>query len=195
VNPLLERPGQVQTDDFIGCMHSLEINGKSLNISAPLASRGISDTCQRVPDICSPGKHACGSEGDCIDLWDSHACRCSDFIAPNCDQALSSSTLKEGGFIEFRLGEKYRRHQLLQSLRHKYRDEKAKTEEELVSIDFRTTQPSGIIFFAATNNDYTLLQVNLSLGAHPNIYVMRMQKTRWGERGSVSRLGIGKDLN
>lgn len=159
VSPLLERPGQVHSDDFIGCLHSLEINGKSLNISAPIASRGISNSCQRDQNVCDSEKHKCGSHGVCIDLWDTYECRCTDVIAPNCNDALSSYMIKSGGKIEFKIRERFRRFQQLQNLRLRYPEDGFKNEDELISFDFRTTQPDGVLFFAATNEDYTLLQV------------------------------------
>ena len=39
VDPIQERPGQVHSDDFIGCMHGASINGRPLNLSAPIQVR------------------------------------------------------------------------------------------------------------------------------------------------------------
>ena len=36
VDPIQERPGQVVSDDFIGCMHGVSINGRPLNLSGPI---------------------------------------------------------------------------------------------------------------------------------------------------------------
>lgn len=36
VDPLQERPNQVHSDDFVGCIHSVSINGRSLNFSASI---------------------------------------------------------------------------------------------------------------------------------------------------------------
>ena len=42
VDPIEERPGQVLADDFIGCIHSASINGRALNMSAPIQVQTIS---------------------------------------------------------------------------------------------------------------------------------------------------------
>ena len=36
VDPLQERPGQVLADDFIGCIQTVSINGRPLNLTGPI---------------------------------------------------------------------------------------------------------------------------------------------------------------
>lgn len=36
VDPIQERPNQVFADDFVGCIQSASINGRSLNLSGPI---------------------------------------------------------------------------------------------------------------------------------------------------------------
>lgn len=107
-DPVLERPGQVHSDDFVGCVHSVSINGRALNLSNPLASRGVKSTCVRSKN--SPcvrgGKDAislCGTDAKCYDKWHQVSCRCGSVIAPNCGTALEPITLSEGGYIEFKV--------------------------------------------------------------------------------------------
>ncbi|KAI5642703.1 cadherin domain-containing protein [Phthorimaea operculella] len=47
-DPVLERPGQIHSDDFVGCMHSISINGRQLNLSNPIRSRGVEPNCERT---------------------------------------------------------------------------------------------------------------------------------------------------
>ncbi len=156
----------MQADDFIGCIHSLEINGRPLNMSSPLESRGIKESCQRVQNVCSPGSHKCGAYGECIDLWDSYMCRCSQFIAQNCEEALHPYTVRAGGSIDFHIGEKYRTSRLIHNVQFKYQDGKFQSQERnsnTISFSFRTTRPDGVLFFVSTHEDYTLIEVSWNL--------------------------------
>lgn len=159
VNPILERPGQLQTDDFIGCVHSVEINGRMLNLSSPMDSQFISKTCQKAENICQ-GK--CGSKDQCVDLWDSYTCDCNGFFAMNCEEAVSSFTFSSGSFVEFKIGKKYERRMLLDSLKLNPRRTKRtwQKDSDNISFNIRTVVHEAVIFYAATNKDYTLLEVN-----------------------------------
>lgn len=121
-DPVLERPGQVRTDDFVGCVHSVSINGRALNMSSPVKSRGILSTCSRNPNggACSvglanePTLPICGSFDHCIDRWHSAMCKCGgSLLSPDCYNSLDSISLGDGGFLEFKISEKHRRMQLL----------------------------------------------------------------------------------
>lgn len=124
-DPVLERPGQIHSDDFVGCVHSVSINGRALNLSSPLHARGISPTCNRQPNggPCTqglpedPAQSLCGSFGSCMDRWHSAMCNCGDYLlSPNCYGALDPISLGDGGFIEFNISEKHRRMQLLENM-------------------------------------------------------------------------------
>lgn len=107
-DPVLERPGQVHSDDFVGCIHSVSINGRGLNLTNPLISRDVKSTCvrsQKNPclkdekDIIS----ICDTDTQCYDKWHQVTCQCGILVAPNCHDALEPVTLSEGGFIEFKV--------------------------------------------------------------------------------------------
>lgn len=46
-DPVLERPGQIHSDDFVGCVHSVSVNGRPLNLSHPIQAEGIQNKCTR----------------------------------------------------------------------------------------------------------------------------------------------------
>ncbi|KAG9437757.1 cadherin-related tumor suppressor isoform X1 [Apis mellifera carnica] len=148
-DPVLERPGQVHSDDFVGCVHSVSINGRALNLSNPLASRGVKSTCVRSKN--SPcvrgGKDAislCGADAKCYDKW-------------------------------HQISEKHRRMQLLEYLYggstmwHKNRAKRSITEDtsfitnqspfKTISLMFRTVKPDGILIYAATNKHFTSVEL------------------------------------
>lgn len=124
-DPVLERPGQVHSDDLVGCVHSVSINGRALNLSNPLKSHGVQSTCNRNNNggPCSlglpedPSLSLCGSFGGCMDRWHTAMCRCGgSLLSPDCFNSLEPISLGDGGFVEFRISEKHRRMQLLENI-------------------------------------------------------------------------------
>lgn len=201
-DPILERPGQVHSDDLVGCVHSVAVNGRLLNLTNPLRSRGIEPTCSKsarspclaaTTTLSSDGIESssiqtplCGVSSSCYNRWKTVSCVCegSTLISPNCAEALEPVTLMDGGFIEFKISETHRRMQLLDTLyggstiwnlrnidRHK-RFASGRSYGSLIptasvaqppkriSLMFRTLRKDGLIFFAATNKDYTSLEVS-----------------------------------
>jgi len=168
--PLLERLGQLQSDDFVGCVHSVAVNGRPLNLSSPLNSRGVDNTCSRSRGVCgAPDKDPCGGIGVCLARWPSPAmCRCpGGLLAPNCDAALSSVHLEDGSYMEARVSEQHRRMHLLEAL---YQGGTAwRWQEELpavsaaapksMAVTFRTVHKNGTLLVSTTNNDFTLIEV------------------------------------
>jgi protocadherin Fat 4 len=173
--PLLERLGQLQADDFVGCIHSVAVNGRPLNLSSPLNSRGVENTCSRARGFCGATLERgdlCGGLGECLARWPSPAmCRCpGGILAPNCDTALAAVNLADGSFLEARISEQHRRMQLLDAL---YAGTTAwRAQEDILgpslasaaaskrlAISFRTVHRNGLLLLAATNNDFTSLEV------------------------------------
>ena len=189
VEPIQERPGQVHSDDFVGCIQSLSVNGRSLNLANPLQSRGVTNTCHRRRDICEAHGPMCGDGGSCIDQWSNATCSCKGGLrAPNCFTSLEPVSVTEGSFVEFAISERHRRRQVLRTLysneqQRKRRDAYEDEEDALlngrfyrdrrnigagflshphnsVSISFRTVAKYGYILFASTNNDFTALRLH-----------------------------------
>lgn len=191
-DPILERPDQIHSDDFVGCVHSVMVNGRPLNLSQPLSVRGVLSTCGRHPNggPCSQGLPAdptlslCGSFGQCTDRWQSASCKCGGhLLSPDCYSSLDSISLGDGGFVEFKMSEKHRRMQLLEtfyagstawtssdvSLQRPKRMESTNVSAPLaaLSIDppkmlsllFRTVRSDGLILYAATNKHYTAVSL------------------------------------
>lgn len=121
-DPVLERPGQIHSDDFVGCMHSVSINGRALNMSNPIKSKGILSTCNRKAETClqalpqNPTLPRCGTFTECSDRFHYSMCRCGgNLYSPDCYNSLDSISLGDGGFVEFIISEKHRRMQLLEN--------------------------------------------------------------------------------
>lgn len=189
-DPLLERPGQIHTDDLIGCVHSISINGRALNLSNPIKSRGIQSTCGRKGNggPCSQGLPfeptlpICGSFSGCVDRWHYSMCKCGgELFSPDCYNSLDPISLSEGGFLEFKISEKHRRMQLLDNFymgsdpwKNDYglRNRRSSVENTNLSLAlteadppksmsmlFKTFRSNGMIFYAATNKHYTMVEL------------------------------------
>lgn len=192
-DPILERPGQVHSDDLVGCVHSISVNGRSLNLSQPIRSRNILPTCSRnnrkgpcsyeIPNVSAVSNLICGSYGDCIDRWHTAMCKCGGhLLSPDCLNSLEPITLGgDGALVEFKISEKHRRMQLLDNLysegnsiwnydTNRFRRYTTSFENatrfsvtaetsKTFSLMFRTHNPNGIIFYAATNKYYTLIEI------------------------------------
>ncbi|XP_014481173.1 PREDICTED: cadherin-related tumor suppressor [Dinoponera quadriceps] len=179
-DPVLERSGQVHSDDFVGCIQSVSINGRSLNLTNPLASRGVKSTCVRSrKSPCLRGDEnepVCGAEDQCYDKWHQVMCQCGSVIAPNCHGAFEPVTLSEGGFVEFKVTEKHKRMQLLVELyggstrwhgtnrtkRDIAQDTSFITNPsplKTIGLMFRTVKSNGILIYAATNTHFTSVEL------------------------------------
>uniref|UniRef100_T1GIG1 Uncharacterized protein n=1 Tax=Megaselia scalaris TaxID=36166 RepID=T1GIG1_MEGSC len=107
-DPILERPGQLHSDDLVGCVHSVSINGRFLNLSNPIEQNAILPTCNRNNNggPCSEGLpedptlSLCGNYGTCYDRWHTAQCRCGgDLFSPDCYNSIEPISLSDGGFM------------------------------------------------------------------------------------------------
>lgn len=186
IESIQDRPGQVHSHDFVGCIQSVSVNGRSLNLSNPLKSRGVTSTCHRRREICDMHAASCGEGGICLDGWSNATCVCQGGLeAPNCFSALEPMSFTEGSYAEFFISERHRRRQILRTLysngqrwkretrvnnqldgrfnRHTRQIGESISLHNSVSISFRTVSKYGYLLFAATNNDFTTLRVSRDL--------------------------------
>ncbi|CAH0559968.1 unnamed protein product [Brassicogethes aeneus] len=175
-DPVLERPGQVHSDDLVGCVHSVSINGRQLNLSQPMDSYGIEKKCTRR-GTCSPNSEdPCLGFGQCLDRWSAVSCTCGDnLISPDCHNALQPISVSDGGYVEFMVSKKHKRMQLLEKIyygstlwNHQRKPRSApqitikkmdETPAKTISLMFRTVQLNGIIFYATSNKHYTSVEL------------------------------------
>ncbi|KAJ8984353.1 hypothetical protein NQ317_003500, partial [Molorchus minor] len=175
-DPVLERPGQIHSDDFVGCVHSVSVNGRQLNLSQAIESEGIENRCVRRGSCSEPANDPCLGFGSCIDRWSTVSCNCgNNLLAPNCVNALQPVSISNGGYVEFVVSKKHKRMQLLETLYEGTTLWKShrKTRSTLpvhspassdpfaksVSLLFRTVQEDGIIFYASSNKQYTSIEL------------------------------------
>lgn len=171
-DPVLERPGQIHSDDFVGCMHSLTINGRLLNLTNPLHSFGIEANCARSEKGACSKADLCGS-GECQDTWKAHLCKCDGtVISTDCSVSLQAISVGENGFLFYKISEKHRRMQLLDTFYNgntfweKVHNKanvkvnvKVNNPAKTLTFFFRTHRKNGILFYAATEKYFTLIEL------------------------------------
>ncbi|KAG5675437.1 hypothetical protein PVAND_005341 [Polypedilum vanderplanki] len=188
-DPILERPGQIHSDDLIGCVHSVSVNGRALNLSNPIKATGVTSTCNRNNNggPCSqghpddPALSLCGAFDGCMDRWHTAMCKCGgDLLSPDCYTSIDPISLVDGGFIEYKISEKHKRMQLLENIysgmtnwnldlgRQKRFSIKTDNISSLAQVDdppksmsvkFRTVKSDGLLIYAATNKHYTSIEL------------------------------------
>lgn len=171
-DPLLDRTGQLHTDDFVGCVHSVTINGYGLNLSSPISSKAVDPFCNRQGQ-CTQSSTLCGEGSSCLERWTGVMCKCeeNDVISPNCFQAFKPVSLGEGAFLEYKITEKHRRMHLLESIyngttiwRQPSRIKRSSlivTPVKELSLMFRTMKSNATIILTASNSDFTLVKVSI----------------------------------
>ncbi|VVD04616.1 unnamed protein product [Leptidea sinapis] len=171
-DPALERPGQIHSDDFVGCMHSITINGRLLNLTNPINARGVVPYCDRSEKGACFKKDICGF-GQCVDRWKTNYCMCSNnLLSSDCGNSFQSISVGENGFIIYTMSEKHRRMQLLESFyggntawERKINKSilkspsKSNNPAKILSFSFKTMKKVGLLFYAATDKYYTMIEL------------------------------------
>ncbi|XP_040574168.2 LOW QUALITY PROTEIN: cadherin-related tumor suppressor-like [Lepeophtheirus salmonis] len=159
--PFLERPGQLSSDDFVGCIKTLTINGNEKDFQKDaLNTSRISSTCN-FDNPCHKGNE-CGETGTCLPLWSRHQCSCGteEIKSIDCDASFAPFTLMEENQIDFIPTQKFRRSRSLHSLYshlNKWNDEPSLQNHEeytlsALSLTFRSLQDNAVLL---TSKDIT----------------------------------------
>ncbi|XP_054647395.1 protocadherin Fat 4 isoform X2 [Dunckerocampus dactyliophorus] len=159
IESILHRHGQVATHDFVGCIMELAVNGRPLEPSQALASRGILDRCPRLEGACtaSPCRHG----GTCLDRWSWQQCQCVDgFTGKYCEKYITADTalsLDGTGRLDYALKQGPKRDVLLRrSLQGAASEPTAPSRLEL---KFRTRGKSGTLLHVQESNNYTTVKL------------------------------------
>ena len=89
---ITSRPGQVETQDFVGCVRSMRVEGIDLLFNEPQRQLGITDTCPRMSSEGQCAGSACSEHAQCVDRWDRATCTCqSGWSGVRCNKGKSKS--------------------------------------------------------------------------------------------------------
>ncbi|TNM98565.1 hypothetical protein fugu_013129, partial [Takifugu bimaculatus] len=159
IEPVLHRRGQIATHDFVGCIMEFAVNGRPLEPSQALASRGILDRCPRLEGACtaSPCRHG----GTCLDHWSWQQCQCVDgFTGRFCEKYVSVDTalsLDGTGRLDYALKPGPKRDVLLRrALQGAASDPSGPSRLE---VKFRTRGKSGTLLHVQESSNYTTVKL------------------------------------
>ncbi|XP_051882576.1 protocadherin Fat 4-like isoform X2 [Pristis pectinata] len=160
IDPILLRPGQVKTDDFIGCIKEVKLNSVPVKIAEVLSSSNILSSCPRLDGACQD--KACANNGVCLDRWSFYLCQCPEgFTGPHCEKVISPDTaisLNGQSHLDYFIKESYKRAQLLKSHRRK-RNQKGADDANSIEVQFRTQSTNGILFHLQGNRSYAIVKI------------------------------------
>ena len=151
--PIKQRPDQVKSDDFVGCVKSLTINGQLMNLKTSfIQAQGIMPSCPILGSLCNA--HDCGS-GQCREENWRPVCSCpGGRDSRDCDRAIQAISLGSNATVLFEISEKHQRRQFFSSQSANKISASNKNNE--VSFSFRTEAEEGQVFSAPESaNSYT----------------------------------------
>ncbi|CAL9706524.1 unnamed protein product [Knipowitschia caucasica] len=159
VDSILHRRGQVAAHDFVGCIMEFAVNGRPLEPSQALASRGILDRCPRLEGACTA--NPCRHGGTCLDHWSWQQCQCVDgFTGKFCEKYMTPDTalaLDGTGRLDYSLKQGPKRDVLLRrALQGPSSEPRVPSSLEL---KFRTRSKSGTLLHVQESSNYTTVKL------------------------------------
>ncbi|KAM4834271.1 protocadherin Fat 4 [Thomomys bottae] len=159
LEPILQRPGHVESHDFVGCIMEFAVNGRPLEPSQALAAHGLLDQCPRLEGACA--RTPCQHGGTCVDHWSWQQCRCREGLAGKyCEKSITPDTalsLEGKGRLDYHMSQNEKREYLLrQSLRGGPAEPYGVTSLE---VKFRTRSENGILIHIQESSNYTTVKI------------------------------------
>ncbi|CAI9569263.1 unnamed protein product [Staurois parvus] len=157
LEPILQRKGQVQSHDFVGCIMEFAVNGRPLEPSQALSAQAILDRCPRLEGACTTS--SCQNGGTCVDNWFWQQCNCKDgFTGKYCEKYITADTalsLEGRGYLEYAISQNKKREYLLQ---HRSMDAES-TYANHLEIKFRTRSENSLLLQIHEISNYTAVKV------------------------------------
>ncbi|XP_067890511.1 protocadherin Fat 4-like [Heterodontus francisci] len=161
IDPILLRPDQVKTHDFIGCIKEFKLNSVPVKFAEALSSSNILISCPRLDRVCQD--KTCLNNGVCLDRWSFYLCQCPEgFSGAHCEKVISPDTAinLNGQFhLDYFIKESYKREQLLKSHIKRKRNQKGDRGASSFEIQFRTRSSEGILLHIQGNINYTTIKI------------------------------------
>ncbi|XP_009887839.1 PREDICTED: protocadherin Fat 4-like, partial [Charadrius vociferus] len=159
VEPILQRRGQVESHDFVGCIMEFAVNGRPLEPSQALAAQGILDQCPRLEGACttSPCQHG----GTCVDHWSWQQCHCRDGLTgKHCEKYITADTalsLEGKGRLDYHMSPNKKREYMM---RHGTRGVgPGPPNVERLEVKFRTRSENGVLVHVQESSNFTTVKV------------------------------------
>uniref|UniRef100_A0A8D0FG95 Protocadherin Fat 4 n=1 Tax=Strix occidentalis caurina TaxID=311401 RepID=A0A8D0FG95_STROC len=159
VEPILQRRGQVESHDFVGCIMEFAVNGRPLEPSQALAAQGILDQCPRLEGACttSPCQHG----GTCVDHWSWQQCHCKDGLTgKHCEKYITADTalsLEGKGRLDYHMSPNKKREYVM---RHGTRGAgPGPPKADRLEVKFRTRSENGILVHVQESSNFTTVKI------------------------------------
>uniref|UniRef100_A0A8C5P425 FAT atypical cadherin 4 n=1 Tax=Jaculus jaculus TaxID=51337 RepID=A0A8C5P425_JACJA len=159
LDPILQRRGQVESHDFVGCIMEFAVNGRPLEPSQALAAQGILDQCPRLEGTCT--RNPCQHGGTCVDFWSWQQCHCTEGLTGKyCEKSVTPDTalsLEGKGRLDYHMSQSEKREFLLrQSLRDAMLEPFGVNSLE---VKFRTRSENGVLIHIQESSNYTTVKI------------------------------------
>uniref|UniRef100_A0A8B9J1D2 Protocadherin Fat 4 n=1 Tax=Amazona collaria TaxID=241587 RepID=A0A8B9J1D2_9PSIT len=159
IEPILQRRGQVESHDFVGCIMEFAVNGRPLEPSQALAAQGILDQCPRLEGACttSPCQHG----GICVDHWSWQQCHCRDGLTgKHCEKYITADTalsLEGKGRLDYHISPNKRREYMM---RHGTRGTSlGPLNVDHLEVKFRTRSENGVLVHIQESSNFTTVKI------------------------------------
>ncbi|KAI1238644.1 hypothetical protein IHE44_0013382 [Lamprotornis superbus] len=152
IEPILQRRGQVESHDFVGCIMEFAVNGRPLEPSQALAAQGILDQCPRLEGACttSPCQHG----GTCVDQWSWQQCHCKDGLTgKHCEKYITADTalsLEGKGRLDYHVSPNKKRDYLLRL---------GARGVERLEVKFMTRSENGVLLHVQESSNFTTVKI------------------------------------
>uniref|UniRef100_A0A8C0AXX0 Protocadherin Fat 4 n=1 Tax=Buteo japonicus TaxID=224669 RepID=A0A8C0AXX0_9AVES len=159
VEPILQRRGQVESHDFVGCIMEFAVNGRPLEPSQALAAQGILDQCPRLEGACttSPCQHG----GTCVDHWSWQQCHCKEGLTgKHCEKYITADTalsLEGKGRLDYHMSPNKKREYMM---RHGTRGASpGPPNADRLEVKFRTRSENGVLVHVQESSNFTTVKI------------------------------------
>ncbi|XP_062429972.1 protocadherin Fat 4 [Rhea pennata] len=159
LEPILQRRGQVESHDFVGCIMEFAVNGRPLEPSQALAAQGILDQCPRLEGVCttSPCQHG----GTCVDHWSWQQCHCKDGLTgKHCEKYITADTalaLEGKGRLDYHMSPNKKREYMMR--RGAGGASLGPLNVDRLEVKFRTRSENGILIHIQESSNFTTVKI------------------------------------
>ncbi|XP_028600415.2 protocadherin Fat 4 [Podarcis muralis] len=160
LEPILQRKGQLESHDFVGCIMEFAVNGRPLEPSQALAAEGILDQCPRLEGTCAI--NPCQHGGTCVDQWSWQQCHCKEGLTgKHCEKYITADTalsLEGKGRLDYHISQKRKwEYMMRRSIDNTILEPQSSMES--IEVKFRTRSKSGVLIHIQESSNYTTVKI------------------------------------
>ncbi|XP_058048914.1 protocadherin Fat 4 isoform X2 [Ahaetulla prasina] len=159
LDQVLQRKGQVESYDFVGCIMEFAVNGRPLEPNQALSAERILDQCPRLEGTCAI--NPCQHGGTCLDHWSWQQCTCKEGLTgKHCEKYLTADTalsLEGKGRLDYHM----RQNRKWEYMMRYYTGNAIMEPRSMGSLEvkFRTRNKSGVLIHIQESSNYTTVKI------------------------------------